>query len=185
MKILLFNPFKYVAGLKALLIGLIAMLITAVVAFFSKTHFDGVIDTHTGLKAPFCVYLLDQLNAWGCAVLLFYIAARIFSKSAIRFIDFAGTLALARWPMIFTAIISFGVNVSKPIVTASDISISMIVIAFVSIIFSIWMIALSYNAFRISSNLKKETAIGAFIGAIILAEILSHFFSYEIYKHLI
>ncbi len=47
MKIWLFNPFKYIAGAKALLIGLALMLATAVIASFSLTHFDGVIDAPT------------------------------------------------------------------------------------------------------------------------------------------
>jgi hypothetical protein len=73
MKILLFNPFKYVAGLKALLIGLLVMLIIAVVAFFSKTHFDGIIDAHTGHILPFYWYLLEPLLAWIGTVIPFYL----------------------------------------------------------------------------------------------------------------
>jgi hypothetical protein len=55
MRIWLFNPFKYIAGSKALLIGWTVMLATAGVAFLSKTQFDGVIDVHGSLpvaRAP-------------------------------------------------------------------------------------------------------------------------------------
>ena len=158
------------------------MLVTAIIAIFSTAHFDGVLDMHAGLAAPAAVYFLDQLNAWGCAVLLFFIAGLIFSASSVRLIDIAGTMALARWPMLIVSILCFGFNTSAAIRTMNDITPSMIIISLISIVFTIWMIALMYNAFRVAANVKGGTAIGAFIGALILAEILSHYLSYQLYR---
>jgi len=47
----LFDPFRFIAGFKALLLGLAIILISVFVGSFSNTHFDGVLDVHTGLKA--------------------------------------------------------------------------------------------------------------------------------------
>lgn len=52
MKIWLFNPFKFIAGNKALVLGVAAMLITAIVCLFEKTHLDGIIDVHEGRVTP-------------------------------------------------------------------------------------------------------------------------------------
>src|SRR4051812_45608613 len=108
MKKWLFNPFVYIAGAKSLLIGWVIMLATAVIGYYSKTHFDGVVDLHTGYATPLYAYFFEQIIDWGCFALVFYIAGAIFSSSSIRFIDVAGTAALARWPVIFSAIIGFG-----------------------------------------------------------------------------
>jgi hypothetical protein len=183
MKILLFNPFKYVAGLKALLIGLLVMLITAVVAFFTKTHFDGIIDAHTGHILPFYWYLLEPLLAWIGAVIPFYLAARIFSKSSIRLIDMAGTLALARWPYLFVAALNFTLP-SAPPTDIHQIGAALILALFAELLLGIWMVALMYNAFTVSSNLKGRRGTFIFITTLLVAEVLSKLTFYQLYGHL-
>ena len=42
----LFNPFTFVAGLKALLLGLIIISLSAFICSLSNTHFDGVLDVY-------------------------------------------------------------------------------------------------------------------------------------------
>ena len=182
MKILLFNPFKYVAGLKALLIGLIAMLITAVVAFFSKTHFDGVIDAHTGHILPFYWYLLEPLLAWIGAVIPFYLAARILSRSSVRLIDMAGTLALARWPYLFVAALNFDLP-SAPPADIHQIGSGLILALVAELLLGIWMVALMYNAFTVSSNLKGRRGTLIFITTLLVAEVLSKLTFYQLYGH--
>ena len=189
MKKWLFNPFLYLAGTQALFIGWAIMLVTAFISYYSKAHFDGVIDMHTGRTTSMTVYFLEQLIDWGCVVLIFYPAGLIFSKSKVRFIDVAGTMALARWVMIICAIISFGIhapaythNVDELLksITATSILLGLLIVAC-----AIWMIALMYNAFSISCNMKGSKATGAFIAALIIAEIASHFILHPIYKHFI
>jgi len=180
MKKWLFNPFIYIAGTKALVIGWAVMLATAVIGYFSKTHFDSVIDAHTGHSSPMWFYLEDALVDWSLPVAIFYIAGRIFSKSSIRFIDVAGTFALARWVMIFVAIVGFGVYMPEPNkpwtveeLIKHSMTGSVIVSGLISLAFVIWMIALMYNAFTTSCNLKGSKAVWIFIVGLLLAEILS------------
>jgi hypothetical protein len=109
MKKWLFNPFVYIAGSKALLIGWSIMLLTAIVSIFSHTHFDGVIDLHTARTAtPVYLYFMEQLIDWGFVVVLCYIASLIFSRSSVRLVDIAGTVALSRAPMLLVSFIGFG-----------------------------------------------------------------------------
>ncbi len=67
----LFNPFTYIAGWKALAIGWAIMLLTACMAYIGRTHFDGIIDVHAGLPAPFWAFVLDAFIAWALTVLFF------------------------------------------------------------------------------------------------------------------
>ena len=178
MKKWLFNPFVYVAGTKALVIGWMAMLVTAVVCNFSNAHFDGVIDMHAGHASPAYVYFMEASIDWAVPVVLFFIAGRIFSRSSVRLIDIAGTLALSRWVTIFPALLAFGIHTPAVApVTIPDLikSITPTAIAFglISFLFMIWMIALMYNAFTTSCNLKGSKAIMSFIVALLISEILS------------
>ncbi len=191
MKKWLFNPFFYIAGMQSLLIGWAIMLVTAVICYYSHSHLDGVIDMHTGRVAPLQVYFWEQLIDWGCLVLLLYPAGLIFSKSAIRFVDVAGTLALARWPMIMGPIIGFGL---KPFPVFHNVDEAMdamyafmgsILLGLLLIPFVIWMVALMYNAFTISVNMKGRKATGIFIAGMLIAEILSHVILYQVYNHFI
>jgi len=191
MKKWLFNPFVYVAGARSLAIGWAIMLLTAVICYYSHTHFDGVIDAHTGRITPLYVYFAESFIDWVCMVLLFYPACLIFSKSSIRFIDVAGTMALARWPLIFYAIIGFGLSPagidghSDINTLLAHITLPMMALAFLGAVFVIWMIALMYNAFAISGNVKGGKATIVFIACLLIAEGLSKIIFHHLYLHLI
>jgi hypothetical protein len=182
MKNTLFNPFLRIAGTKALLIGLTLLLCSSVIAYYSRCHFDGAIDAHIGAITPMWFYPTESLIDWAILLLSFYTAGLICSTSNIRFIDIAGTIALARWPMIFVALLAFA-----PIPQPQDIhniSPSIIVLGFGILIFTIWMITLMYNAYSISCNIKGNKAIVSFIAAIVFAEIISKLIIIQIARHI-
>ena len=178
MKKWLFNPFVYIAGTRALVIGLSAMLVTAVIAFYSHTHFDGAIDMHFGHNSAISKFFLEALIDWGCIVVTFYIAGLIASGSSIRFIDVAGTTALARWVLVFPALIGFGIHAPAATPKTIDeimsaITPSFIALSLFSLVFIIWMVALMYNAFSVSCNLKGSKSALSFIIGIAVAEVVS------------
>ncbi len=188
MKKWLFNPFIYIAGTKALIIGWAAMLGAAVIGYYSKTHFDGVLDAHSGHAAPMWFYFEDALVDWSLLVVIFYTAGSIFSRSSIRFIDVAGTFALARWVMIFVAIAGFGVYMPGPNQPVSMEEMMkrvmtgpVIVCGLLSLALVVWMVALMYNAFTTSCNLKGGKAVWSFIIGLIIAEVLSKLILHTIY----
>ncbi|HET8573193.1 MAG TPA: YIP1 family protein [Edaphocola sp.] len=177
---ILFNPFKKLAGSKALGIGLAILLVTAVIAGFSHCHFDGALDAHMGADLPAWVYYLEALIAWGITALVFYLTGVIFSTSKIRLVDVLGTTALARYPFFFMAILGFGM----PEPTSSvglPFANTYIVISLLSVLIAIWNIALLYHAFSVSCNLKKSKGVKAFIVALIVAEIISKIAFYFLY----
>ncbi len=180
MKKWLFNPFVAVAGWQALGSGLLLMMATLVTASFSHTNFDGAIDVHFNGGFTFEVYVFEQVNAWLCAVIIFFVVGSLLSKSKIRMIDVAGTLALARAPMLFAALIGFVPALHH--INLNHITASFMVWSLIVLLFSIWMIALMYNALTVSCNLKGNKAIIGFIVSIILSEILSKIIIYQFYQ---
>lgn len=184
----LFNPFKYIAGWKALGLGWVIMLITACIAWHGKTHFNGVIDAHYGLAAPFRMYVFDAAIAWAFTVVCFYMAALLFSGSSVRLIDMAGTMALARAPMLFVALLFLAMppaNDMRQVKTIYDIGAGVLLLTFAALVFTAWSVALMYRAFTVSANLKGSRAAWVFFVTLAIAEVLSQFIFFPIYRHLI
>jgi hypothetical protein len=185
----LFNPFRFIAGFKALLLGLAIILISAFVGSLSNTHFDGVIDVHPGFGAPLWFFFAEGLIDWICLAVPLLLFGLIVSRSSFRIIDVLGTQALARWPYLIAALAMLpdankrvlGYLVSKLTQNASAASISSIdvfVFGFamiVMILMTIWMVALMYRAYAVSCNIKGARAVATFIVGLIAAEAISKF----------
>ena len=183
----LFNPFRILAGPKALILGVTVILITAVLGSFSNTHFDGVLDVHTGQQAPVWLFLAESLIDWLCMVLFLFFSALIFSRSQWRFVDILGTQALSRWPTLISALVMlpdanrrFGeylisqLDQGSATATINPVDAAIFFIAaIVALLMLVWMVALMYKAYAVSCNLKGAKAIVTFIISLIIAEAVS------------
>ena len=166
----LINPFERIAGWQALFIGLVAMTLTAVIGKVNHIAFDGVLDVKfTESTITLTAFFMMQVINFFALFLTMWLAGVCFSKSKLRVIDIAGTMALARMPMLFFVIVCF-----LPIVPKDFIDYPrFIVFTIISILFIVWMVALMYNAYSVSCHLKGERAVISFIGAVIVAELIS------------
>jgi len=170
MKQLLFHPFRRIAGYSALLIGLVFMAAAALVAYCNGCHFDGALDIHTGLTNPLWSYFFEALVAWLPLVLIFFITAKLFSRSRIRFIDIAGTMAMSRWPMLPAALFCF---LPMPLPGQNGNIAAGIIGVLGLLACSIWMVALMYQAYTVSAHLSGKKAIWSFVCALILSEFIT------------
>ncbi len=101
----LFRPFEFISEQKALWIGIVSILLAGTLNIFTLSHFDGVIDFHTGYENyPIHIYLLEGFIDWIVFSLILYLSGLIFSSSSIRFIDVFGMQAFARWPFLLAAL---------------------------------------------------------------------------------
>jgi hypothetical protein len=170
----LFNPFIYIAGFKSLLIGIALMAISAWVGFLNNSHFDGVLDMHRAMAAQFHIFLPEVVIDWVSISLVLFVFGVILSKSKIRWIDVFGTQALARWPMIPVAIlVVFIPNVRNMNLSNPQDMILLLIPAMLLLPFMIWFVALMFNAYKVSCNLKGNSLIISFIGGLISAELIS------------
>jgi hypothetical protein len=183
----LFNPFAYIAGWQALLIGLILILATGYIGSLSNTHFDGVLDTHTGRSAPLWFFLMTGIINWLCMGIVLWIFGKVSSKASFRAIDLFGTQALARWPSMLTALACLAPAYTRFTQTLMEFSRTqqmpetfnpMDAVVFGLVVFAMllalcWMVRLMYMSYKVSCGLTKGKAITTFIIGLILAEILS------------
>ncbi|MDN5200108.1 YIP1 family protein [Fulvivirgaceae bacterium BMA10] len=187
MKQWLFNPFIYIAGSRALSIGVIGALLSALINTYSNTHFDGALDVHfhvqRNIKVPIAENIISLLSLW----IAFLLIAKFFTKSSFRIIDLFGTVALARLPLILLSLLGFlpfhklvsdyakkAILQSGESIDFSNLDLSlMAAMGVVTIVISAWMIALLYNAYGISTNLKGTKRWLSFVIGLIVAEIIS------------
>lgn len=183
---LLFNPSVYIAGVKALLLGLAAILAASLIGTLNNTHFDGVLDTHVGAKFPVWFFLAEGIADWLCLAIVLLIAGRIISKTSFRTIDLLGTQALARWPTIFVALAMLPTGVQRfinslveqimkgktPQFSPTDAVLFAAAMG-ILLLSIVWMVALMYKSFSVSCNVSGGKAIGTFIVGLFLAEVLS------------
>jgi hypothetical protein len=187
MKKLIFNPFTQIAGIKAFLLGILVVVLTSVICFFSHAHFDGTLDTHFGAEGNMAQYFKEGFVDLASVIIVFYVLGLIIAGTRFRFIDIAGTMAFARIPVILTPIFALIFSPEKfthymlytflhkgePVTISSLDIIGFVITTLITILMVIWMIALMWNAFRICMNSRKPKIIVTFIVGLILAEVIS------------
>lgn len=175
---LIWNPFTRIAGWQAFLLGLLIAIISGVIAKFGNLLFDGVIDIHfydkdLTFSRTFYVLAITLVSLFVIMILGAFILTRNF-----RIIDIIGTMTLARIPFLLSSIIALFVNqpnteelLKNPLIILSYPM--FLVFGLITIPLMIWFIALMYNAFKVSTGTKGGKLIVVFVGALIVAEIIS------------
>jgi hypothetical protein len=206
LSIWLFNPFVYVAGAKALIIGCAAILLAGFFGTLSETHFDGAIDIHAGGQAPGWLLISEGFIDWLCLSAALLFAGSILSRTSFRAIDLVGTQALARWPTIFAGLIalpkgserfanhliefvkrqglplqSSGAPPAIQFVTTDALIFAVVALGMIVIL--CWIVFLMYKAYSVSCNLRGPRAVLSFIGGLIAAEILSKAALYWVFRY--
>lgn len=192
----LFNPFMYIAGWQALLVGLATIVITALLGSVGNTHFDGVLDMHIGAEAPVWFFIAEGFIDWLSLAILLLLAGLILKGISFRIIDIFGTQALARWPMLFSAavgilpanqrvlneLMKMVQNPNQPPVLPIADTVVFAAAMIVILVMVVWMVALMYRAYAVSCNLKGAKAIISFIVVLLIAEAVSKFALWGLYQ---
>ena len=169
LKAWLFNPFHYIAGGRALAIGLPIMLAASLIGATRNIHLDGVLDLHFGPPAPVWIFISESLINWLVMGALLFFGGKLISRSDIRLLDVFGTQALARTPISIALLCLLLPDSQVPLPGLAVFILG----AILDLLLTIWMVLLMYRAYAVSCKVSGGKAIGLFIVAIILGEILS------------
>ena len=168
----IFNPFRYIAGTKSLVFGLIFIATSTLLLYSGGYIQDSYI--HIGMAAaPLWKVAAMQILWWILPAGILYLCGLLLSKSKIRIIDILGTTAFAQLilllmiaPMLLPAVQNSTLEVvatlqsggvPTPGLPLMIYSVwSFICIAF----FYIW----NYKAFAVSCNVSGWKAILVYIG---------------------
>ena len=199
----LFNPFKYIAGWRALLIGLLIIVGIGLAGYASNIHFDGVLDIHIGAEAPLWFFITEGIVAWLCLSVVLAVTGLIVSPSSFRMLDLFGTQALARSPGVLVVLMMLifpiresidkvtaqltqaggKANPTLDIATADAILFGLMMVVALTVI--AWTVLLMYRAYAVSCGISGVRAIGSFIVSLITAEIISVIVLWQMASHFI
>ncbi len=176
------NPFHYIAGGKSLVIGIIFILLTSVIGYFSHTHFPDPVSVNISAEMPIMYYIIQNLANWLVFSTLIYLLT-LTSTQSVRIVDVFGTQALARSPYLLAAFPGFAGSIDKfgkhllheylgqgQSISVTTIEITQaIILIIVTLVLTIWLITWMYNAFRVSSNIKPPRSGVLFFVAIVVS----------------
>ncbi|MBQ6868876.1 MAG: hypothetical protein IJO17_00245 [Alistipes sp.] len=178
----LFNPFRYIAGAKALIFGLVFIVASTLLLYSGGFIQDSYI--HIGMaKASLWYVGAMQIVWWLLPALLLYLCGLALSKSKFRIIDILGTTAFAQLilllmivPMLLPAVMN---NMLESVAALQSGAIIEPTSLMPIIIYSIWsLICLilfyiwNYNAFAVSCNVSGWKAVAAFIAVQVVMTIV-------------
>lgn len=187
----LINPFFYIAGTRSLILGLLFLLATSVIGYYSHTYFPDVISIKLDANFPFWHSIVQNVMNWFVVSSLLYLAAILLSKSSIRMVDIFGTQALARFPYFLASFIGFSgamktygeyllwtyLKQGEPIEISTMEKIIGISLTIISLGLTIWMVTWMFNAFKISANLKGPKLVLTFIIVMIISMVILSYLS--------
>lgn len=176
------NPFVWIAGWKAFIIGAIVVSLSVVIACYGNQYYQGAMNVRLVSKANLGYAFLSQFVGLFYMISLFFIAGKVYSKG-VRFQDVLGTVTLARYPYIIPAIFGYFMDFDKMNDITMDILsgkldgimsglVFLTAIGIVMLIVVVWYIALLWNAFRVSTDIKGGKGIAVFIIVLILSDLL-------------
>ena len=178
----LFNPFRYIAGAKALIFGLVFIVASTLLLYSGGFIQDSYI--HIGMAEASLWYVgAMQIVWWLLPALLLYLCGLLLSKSKIRIIDILGTTAFAQLilllmiaPMLLPVVMN---NMLESVASLQTGAVPDMAEFTPMIIYSIWsLICLvvfyiwNYNAFAVSCNVGGWKAIVAFIAVQVVVTIV-------------
>lgn len=186
---LLANPFTKLAGWPALGLGLLIVAATVAVAVAGRVLYDGIMDVHVLLAVPSWTLAILPLADWLIVALLFLLAGMIWGARPQRVVDYFGMSALGRLPFLLVGLLwmepilgRFTPALMKLAQTtpgttpdfAAIPGFAWIVLGgFATMAIMLWGLFLNFFALREASGMKVSLAIRAYIGIIIIGEIVS------------
>lgn len=193
MKELLFTPFQKYSESKLLVYGIVISVIGIAISNYFNVRLDGVLDVHFAKDVIWKSTLIDSLIDISCLIVCLFIVAQLLNKKT-RFVDVIVTVLIARTPVYLLSF--FNVNdllgsVSEKVlmnvsqgnsglgsITANEITL-LAISGMVSILITIWYVALLYNGYKVASNAKGGKAILLFSLSLLIAEVVSKVLIYN------
>ena len=168
-----------------MLVGILAAIIGAFLAYNFNAKFDGALDLHFDNS----VNIYQTLTFLIVDISLLSFSLIIFGKyinPKTRIIDIYATVLVAKIPaylFTFLNINNYSYNLSQKIVKSFLINNTVVIDTIdyfaitiqtiASMILIVWTIVLLYNGFKIATNAKETKDKILFVVAIVIAEIIS------------
>ncbi len=182
------NPFQKIAGFKALIIGVLVLVVTSYVGIKAKLYYLGPLSVINAsvlakqtISHPFLFLLYQNVVSWLVLAILFMVAAKILQKNKMRMIDFLGTVSLAMFPMLLVTLYTYLIRLFYPSILEFDMSkgypihftANQYILTIPILAFIIWQSILCFFALQESSGLNGKKLWWGFLGSLIFASMIA------------
>lgn len=169
------NPFIRIAGMQALLWGVVGLVVSTLLSGLSGYHYHGLLHFGPAPNPAWWCFVVEHLIVWLVPATLFYIGGKILSHSQIRMIDVYGTVLFAQLPLIVMNLI----YLLPPMQAIAQLDSTMapteilaipnlhwaIFLSLFGLLFILFSLVWMFQALKVSCNLKQgRLCIVAIIG---------------------
>ena len=176
------NPFPSLPLRQALCWGIVALILSAIFCWQVRLRVTSLTQVNYA-GGSLASATLQQVVVWLLFVVVLYVAALIFSREKVSFLDVAAYNLFARIPFDVMLLIFAipmvrsvtGLVMDGSMATASEYATTLLLIGVVSMLFAAWYFYWSYKAFAMASSLRNGRGVGLFIACYIICYILSGF----------
>lgn len=176
------NPFPSLPLRQALCWGIVALILSAIFCWQVRLRVTTLTQVNYA-GGSLASATLQQVVVWLLFAVVLYVAALIFSREKVSFVDVAAYNLFARIPfdaMLLIFAIPMvrsvtGLVMDGSMATASEYATTLLLVGVVSMLFAAWYFYWSYKAFAKASSLRNGRGVGLFIACYIICYILSGF----------
>lgn len=178
------QPFYFLDGNKALLLGLIFMFLTGYWSYLIGFRHDGFIDYH-GYAALPSYYIFDVFIPWLLISILTGVIGLCYKK-AFRWIDVLGMYALAFAPLLLypcitvltdgkaiADLVTEELTVPELLAQMKPYTVQLAISSIVQLATVVWLIYWCYLVFQLNLNLKQPNSKVLFAIVCVVVEILA------------
>ncbi len=189
----LIHPFNYIAGEKALIVGIVFSIISSFIAVYTEIHFNGLINLkYIEASTPIYLSFLEPfLNALVFSAVL--AITGLILKKQFRMIDLIGTQLLSRAPLGLAVLVMLVSGVTKestielldqlnPQNPDLSLLIPFLIMAIATLPVLVYTLYLMYHSYSVSVNLSGVKGVVSFIICFIITEITLGFTYFSLYS---
>ena len=173
---LLYNPFERIAGYPALGWGVLGLIVSTLISYWSGWHYNGLLQFGPAANPALWRFAAEHAVVWLVPALLFYGGGLLLSKSKIRIVDVLGTVAFAQLLLIGMNLVyslpAVRAMLDMEAVLSGAIGKGEIWLIFLGSVFLVWTLVWMFSALKVSCNLKGFRLVFVYIIGIAGGDIL-------------
>ena len=178
------NPFERIAGMRALIWGLVGMAVATWQSVILPFHYHGLLHYGPAPVDALWVFVAEHLTVWLLPAFLILAGGKLLSASRVRTIDVLGMTAFAQIPFAVMNLFYFPAPVRLPMTLSQEELMELAMIHPETLMGSIWFVLPSllfvalvlvwmFRVVRVGCNLKGWKLWTVWVISVVGGDLLS------------
>ncbi len=149
---LIFNPFKKIDGIFALLIGIIILIITSFIAGNIGIQFNNLITVQLSNLDGVLLPLMQNLTICLLLIVMAWALIKLFYKSEVNLLNLSGVIVFSRVPILFATLLGLFPSINRD----DPYEMSNYFIGFGILFCVVWSLILLFKALLFHVNPEND-----------------------------